>query len=243
MYSSIHLSLLRHNEFIQFMTNFTGIVYANDLEILKLKPESDGLVALVSTMTSLYKPDQASVITKQLEQDDERRDRAFNGIQMLIEAYTHHYDETTKQAACALSSSYKKFGPGISRQNYQAETATLSAIIAEWKREPKLTAALTKLVLNEWLGELETSNTQFDTHYMDRVKEDAEASDVKLIALRKEIIQAYRTLTNRIQAYATIGEVPVYAAIINECNSLIEKYNALVNARSKKEDEEVPTEG
>ncbi len=39
-----------------------------------------------------------------------------------------------------------------------------------------------------------------------------------------------------------LGEVPVYAAIINECNSLIEKYNSVVNALSKKEDEEVPAE-
>tara|TARA_R110001583_G_scaffold10417_6_gene47882 strand:- start:4082 stop:4813 length:732 start_codon:yes stop_codon:yes gene_type:complete len=243
MFSSIHLTLLRHNEFIQFITNLSGIINANDLEALKLKPESDGLVALWSTMASLYKPDQGSQLTKLLEQDDERRDRAFIGIQTLIDAYTNHYDEATQEAACALSSSYKKFGTGISRQNYQAETATLSAIITEWKREPNLIAGISKLGLNEWVGELNTANTQFNTHYMDRVKEDAEASDVKLIALRKEIIQSYRTLTNRIQAYATIGEVPVYAAIINECNSLIEKYNSVVNARSKKEDEEVPTEG
>ncbi|MCZ4696281.1 hypothetical protein DWB61_16585 [Ancylomarina euxinus] len=242
MFSSIHLTLLRHNEFIQFITNLSGIINANDLETLKLKSESDDLTALLATITALYKPDLGSQLTKLLEQDDERRDRALVGIQSLIEAYTNHYDEAKKEAALALALSLKKFGTGIARQNYQAETATITAIIEEWKRETNLIAGLSKLSLNEWVGELGTANSQFDTHYIDRVKEDAAAPDVKLIALRKEAIQSYRTLTNRIQAFATIGEEPAYAAIINECNSLIEKYNSVVNARSKKENEEVSAE-
>ena len=242
MFLSINLTHLRNNEFIQFITNLLGIINGNDLEALKLKSESDDLIALLATMTSLYKPDLGSQLTKLLEQDDERRDSAFVGIQSLIEAYTNHYDEATKEAALELTLSLKKFGPSIIKQNYQAETATLTAITEEWKREANLIAALSKLNLNEWVGELSIANTQFDTHYIDRVKEDAEAPDVKIIALRKETIQSYRTLTNRIQAFATIGEVPVYVAIINECNSLIEKYNSVVNARSKKEDEEVPSE-
>ena len=242
MFLSIYLTHLRHNEFIQFITNLLGIINVNDLETLKLKPESDDLTALLATLTALYKPDLGSQLTKLLEEDDERRDRAFVGIQSLIEAYTNHYNEATKEAALALSISLKKFGTGITRQNYQAETATITAITEEWKREANLIAAISKLNLNEWVGELSTANTQFDTHYIDRVKEDAAAPDVKLIALRKEAIQSYRTLTNRIQAFATIDEVPVYAAIVNECNSLIEKYNAVVSARSKKEDEEIPAE-
>lgn len=242
MFLSINLTHLRNNEFIQFITNLLGIINDNDLEALKLKSESDDLIALLVTMTSLYKPDLGSQLTKLLEQDDERRDSAFVGIQSLIEAYTNHYDEATKEAALELTLSLKKFGPSIIKQNYQAETATLTAITEEWKREANLIAALNKLSLNEWVGELDIANTQFNTHYIDRVKEDAEAPDVKIIALRKEAIQSYRALTNRIQAFATIGEVPVYVAIINECNSLIEKYNSVVNARSKKEDEEVPSE-
>ena len=243
MFVTINLTYLRNNEFIQFLKNFMGILSGNDLEALKLKSESDDLIALLATIMSLYKPDLGSQLTKLLEQDDERRDSAFVGIQSLIDANTNHYDAATQEAAEALSSSLKKFGARITKQNYQAETATISAIIAEWRRETKLIAAVSKLSLNEWVGELDVANTQFNTHYLDRVKEDSEAPDVKLIALRKETIQSYRTLTNLIQAYATIGEVPVYAAIINECNSLIEKYNSVVNARSKKEDEEVPTEG
>jgi len=241
MFLSIYLAHLRHNEFIQFVKNFMGILSGNDLEALKLRSEFDIVSAQMMTMTSLYKPDLGSQLTKLLEQDDVRRDKALVGIQTLIDAYTNHYDEATQRAALSLTTSLDKFGTGIIKQNYQGETATVTAIVEEWRREADLIASVNKLGLNKWVGKLSEINTQFDTHYLARVKEDSEAPDVKIIALRKETIQSYRNLTNRIQAFATIGEVPVYAAIINECNSLIEKYNSVVNARSKKEDE-VPSE-
>ena len=242
MFLSIILSNLRHNEFIQFISNLTGIISKYDLEALKLKSQLDALTSLFTTISSVFKPDQGSDLTKTIAQDDERRDRAITGIQALTNAYTNHYDEETRVAALALSISLKKFGTSIAKQNYQGETATINAIIAEWKRETNLVASINKLSLNEWVEELNTANIQFDTHYLARIKEDAEAPDVKLIALRKEATQAYRALTSRIEAFATIGDEPTYAEIINECNSLIEKYNAVLNARSKKEDEEVSQE-
>jgi len=243
MFSSIYLTHLRHNEFIQFMKNFLEILNVNDLEVLKLKQETENLSALISTMFALYKPDQGSQITKILQEDDGRRDKALVGIQSVINAYTNHYDEASQQAAMALLKSLKKFGAGITKQNYQAETATITALIEEWKRETVLVNALNKLSLNEWLAELVTANIQFNTHYLDRIKEDSEAPEVKIVSLRKDIIQCYRVLIKRVEAFATISEVDTYPHIIKQTNSLIENYNALVNARtSKEENEEIPTE-
>jgi len=225
------------------MRNFLEILNINDLETLKLKQESENLSALISTMFALYKPVLGSQLTKLLEQDDNRRDKALVGIQSLIGAYTNHYDEASQVAAVALLKSLKKFGSGITKQNYQAETATITAIIEEWKSETELIAGLNMLGLNEWVGELDAANTQFNTHYLARVKEDAEAPEVKIVSLRKDIIQSYRVLIKRIEAFATISEVEFYPHIIKQTNSLIENYNAVVNARSKKEDdEEIPAE-
>jgi len=41
MFLSIYLTHLRHNEFIQFVKNFMGILSGNDLEALKLRSEFD----------------------------------------------------------------------------------------------------------------------------------------------------------------------------------------------------------
>lgn len=241
MFLSIYLTHLRNNEFIQFMKNFLGILNEKDLEALKLKSKTDNLAALLVSMTSLYKPDLGSQLTKNLQEDDERRDTALIGIQTVITAYTYHFDAETKESADLLAATLKKYGTGISKQNYQGETATINSIIEEWKREEVFVNAINKLTLADWLIELDTSNTRFNTNYMNRAKEDSEAPEVKIVDLRKQIVEAYRELSNRVNAFATIGEVQTYSDIIKRSNSIIEKYNAVVNARTAKAVEEEET--
>lgn len=243
MFDSINLTSLRHNEFIQFITNFLEIISESDLEALKLKPQTNELSALLATMFVLYKPDKGSVITKTLQVDDARRDNAILGIQSLIDAYTFHFDAETKNAANVLATCLKKYGSSIGKQNYQGETATINSILEEWKRNEVYVAAINKLGLSDWVSELGSGNTQFNSDYMSRAKEDAESSEIKLVDLRKEITEAYRVLSNRVNAYATIGEVGTYTDMIKHSNSIIEKYNAVVVARAAKAvEEEIPAQ-
>lgn len=242
MFESVHLTNLRHNEYIQFIRNFLEILSDYDHETLKIKTQSDSLSDLIESMIALYMPDRGSVITKLLQEDDERRDKALNGIQSAIYAYTYHYDVEVKGAADVLLPSIKKYGTGIAKQNYQAETAIIDSIVEEWKREAIYTDALSKLSLTNWMNELDASNIKFNTDYLERVKENAEAPEVKIVDLRKQINEAYYVLTDRIEAFDTIGEGVEYANIIKLTNSLIEKYNAILASRSYKEEEDAISE-
>jgi len=241
MFEPIYLSHLRNNEFIQFVKNFLAVLNENELETLKLKPEYDELQALLATMVALFMPAQSSQFTKTLQEDDNRRDRAISGIQSMINTYVYHYDADKREASDILLNSLKKYGAHITKQNYQGETATISAIVQEWKREDALVAALGKLSLTDWVNELETSNLEFDAHYLERIKEDAASPEIKIVDLRKEITQAYRKLSSRISAFSIISEVPTYADIIKRSNSLIGKYNFVVDSRTTKDTEQETT--
>ncbi|BAX80980.1 DUF6261 family protein [Labilibaculum antarcticum] len=243
MFESIHLTNLRHNEFIQFIINYLEILSKNDLTALKLQPQSDNLSALIASMIALYKPDKGSSITKILLEDDNRRDKSLVGIQTVINAYTYHFDAEIKESADVLTASLKKYGTAITKQNYQGETATVNSILDEWKRESAFVNAINKLALTDWVVELGTANTQFNTDYLDRAKEDAESPEIKIVDLRKQIIQAYYELSNRVNAFATIGEVETYTDMVKHSNSIIEKYNAVIVARAAKTvEEEIPTQ-
>lgn len=239
MFESIHLTNLRHNEFIQFFTNFLEILSENDLKALKLQSQSDNLSALIASMIALYKPEKGSSITKILQEDDTRRDVAFVGIQAVINAYTYHFNAKIKESADVLAASLKKYGTAITKQNYQGETATINSILDEWKRERVFVKAINKLILTDWVVELGAANTQFNTDYLDRIKENAEAPEVKIVDIRKQIKEAFRELSSRISAFDIIGEGEEYSQIIKLTNSLIEKYNAVVVGRATKGVEEV----
>jgi hypothetical protein len=238
MFETIHLTNLRHAEYIQFIRNFIEILDQKDLEVLQLKAKRDELNSLIDKMSLLYKPDRASSMTKILQDDDVRRDKALVGIQTAVTAFSYHFNVEFKDAAVILLNSLEKYGSGIAKQNYQAETATISAIIDEWKRETIYVEALNKLTLNDWVNELEVANTQFNTDYLGRVKEDAEAPEVKIIDLRKQINEAYQSLALRIGAFNTISDNQDYLLMLKQSNSLIEKYNAVLVARAAKSEKE-----
>lgn len=245
MFETIHLSNLRHSECIQFIRNFLEITGDHDLEVLKLKLQSDQLANLINKMGELYKPERASALTKTLQEDDERRDKALNGTLLVLNAYSYHYDAAFKMAADILLNSISKYGSGLSRQNYQAETATIIAILEDWKEDTNYTNALAKLNLTDWVDELEAANVKFNTDYMARTKEDAEAPDIKIRDVRKQVIETFYILIHRIEAFNTIGEEAAYSDIIKQSNSLIEKYNNILVMRSasaKEEEEETALE-
>ncbi|PXY02926.1 hypothetical protein DF185_02195 [Marinifilum breve] len=241
-FKSIQLRQLRHNEFIQYNKNFLEILTGYDLETLKVKVQSDSFASLLSAMTALYMPDRGSEITKLLEVDDARRDKAINGIQAVVEGFCNHFDAEYVMAATVLLNSLNKYGSRIAKQNYQGETATIDSILQEWKSENVLINALSKLSLTAWANELEVANAKFNSDYLDRVKEDAEQTDVKIIDIRNQMIESYRVLTTRIEAFATISDDQTYSTIINQVNSVIPKYNAVVDARKPKKEEKETNE-
>ncbi|MUP36830.1 hypothetical protein GNY23_03280 [Labilibaculum sp. 44] len=111
-------------------------------------------------------------------------DKSLVGIQTVINAYTYHFDAEIKESADVLTTSLKKYGTAITKQNYQGETGTVNSILDEWKRESAFVNAINKLALTDWVVELGTANTQVNTDYLDRAKEDAESPEIKIVDLQ-----------------------------------------------------------
>tara|TARA_R110001583_G_scaffold59123_1_gene176015 strand:- start:46143 stop:46772 length:630 start_codon:yes stop_codon:yes gene_type:complete len=208
-----------------------------------VKVQCDDLAALLAVLTGLYKPDLGSVITKELEEIDARRDSALVGIEMQIKSFAYHFEPAKQEAAQALINSLTTYGSGTSRFNYQAESTTIDSIVAKWENDPELVSALTTLNMPSWVTELKTANKLFDDRYLVRLKEDAMAPEENTVEVRSQIIQSYRTLLAHLQAHATLSIDNSYTETVKQINLLIEQFNKLVAGRSStKEEEEVLTQ-
>ncbi len=208
-----------------------------------MKVQCDDLAALLAVLTGLYKPDLGSVITKELEEIDARRDSALVGIEMQIKSFAYHFEPAKQEAAQALINSLTTYGSGTSRFNYQAESTTIDSIVAKWENDPELVSALTTLNMPSWVTELKTANKLFDDRYLVRLKEDAMAPEENTVEVRSQIIQSYRTLLAHLQAHATLSIDNSYTETVKQINLLIEQFNKLVAGRSStKEEEEVLTQ-
>jgi len=244
MITAINISILRNAEYLQFMKNVNSLVQANDPGLLNVSVQLTALSDQINLLDGLFKKQLANEITQELVLIDERRDKAIMGISYVVTGYLYHFDAALAQAAAAINDSLKLYGPGIGRQNYQAETATLSSLVSDWENKPNLSDALTTLQLNDWKNELKAANTLFDQRYLARTQEYGAANPDTIKAKREEINAAYYTLRDFLNSYSIVQPSMANTKAINEINALVDQYNTVLNNRLANGDtgEETPNE-
>lgn len=233
MINAIDLAKLRNAEILQFGTDFSGLIDANDPADLNIVPQYNAFNIKLDETRGLFKLERISPITQELILLDERRDNAINGLTAVILGFIYHFNPSITQAANLLVNNLNIYGPGVGKQNLPSETTTLKAIVKDWETKPDLTAALVTLGLTSWVEELKEANQLFEQKYLERTQEYGAASPEKLKAKREELMETYYELRKFLDANSVLNNTPLYQKTISELNALIDQYNTLLNTRVK----------
>lgn len=235
MINSIHLTHLRNAEYLQFITDSITIMQKHDPETLLIQQPFETLKAKQQELGTLFKKQQSSELTEEIELLDKERDQALQGIANVIRAYINHYDVAIQKASKVLQEHLKNYGEQIIKQSYQAETATLNNIISDWEENGTLEQALASLHLTRWKDYLKEKNTQFSKKYIDRTQEYGQASPENIKLKRHETNEVYYHLKKITEAHAAITPSVSYEALFNDLNALIGQYVNLLKLRQTKE--------
>lgn len=242
MITAIDLTKLRNAEYIQFIKNCLAITQSNDPAALNVQFQYDDLLRMLVLLEGIFITEQGSEITEDVSALDLRRDRAISGITLVVNAYTYYFDPAIAKHAERLNKQITQYGGGIARENYQAETAIIDNLLADFKNKPDLAAAIDALKLNDWKNELQIANTAFNDAYLLRTKQIGGATKDRLFAKRQETNEAYYQLRDFINSYYTInkGAAP-YGKTTDELNALIDQYNTMMAQRlnNGKDEEEL----
>lgn len=232
--NAIELKLLRNAEYLQYVKDYLGIINLNNPTQLGIEAKLSAFNNKITELEALYKKALASEKTQELLTLDERRDDAINGIYYFLLSQTYHFEADKQQKAQLLLSNMELYGSGISRLNYQAETATLNNIIRDWENKPELIDAISSFNLSLWVNELKTANEEFNTKYLSRTQEYGDANPETIKLKREETNVAYYALRDRINALHLLVETPPspYATVINQLNALTDQYNNLLVNRT-----------
>ncbi len=231
MIENILCKKLRNNEFVQFFENIQEIVSTNNPETLKVQEQYNALNEPLTTLQLTHKKLSGSTITSELTEIDKRRDVALSSIYNIIEAYTNHYNSDVCTKAIELKQELDVYGKGIVRYSYQYETNAIDDILQKWELK---TEGIATLNLTDWVNELKDANSLFNTRFLDRVKESAEDTDIRVIELRNTVYEKYSDLMAFLTSYATIEKTEIYTKVIDQINALIEQYNRSIIARFSK---------
>jgi hypothetical protein len=232
MIEKINLRILRNAEFLQFLKLTIKAVTDTGAEQLNVAAVLAALENEYNASDALFVLPQNSKMTPKIVALDNRRDEVLGGMMQIINGNLNHWEVQYVEAATALTANIKLYGKDINSMNYQAQTSTVASMTKDWVEKTELAEAVTLLGLTAWKDELIKSNTEFTEIYSNRTKELG-AKDVDTFKLRRaEGLEAYRKLTNRLSAFATLDEVGTYKNIINELNALVAQYNTLLAMRN-----------
>ncbi len=238
MLKTPYLTSFRNSSHIQFNNDLIVILRDRDPDILQIRQKFDEFLAGTVKMEEVYKLMQGSPVTVKIIAEDDFRDNLIIGIEKLADAYTHHFDPAYVDAAHLILRHINKYGKTIARLKYQEETTALNDLIDSEKNDTALNAAVNLLVLNSWFVQLEGSNNRFKGLFIERLKDNAGKTDLKLNVLRKESVVHYKTLVKHLESHAIVNPSELYHVVIKEINRLVEKYNNSYHTRKSKGDDE-----
>lgn len=188
----------------------------------------------------MYKKVSGNPLSKKLIELDDKRDAYFMGICFIVDGYLKHWDDATVAHASALNDSIKVYGRRIVDANYQSESASLDSLIDNWETSTELTAALTALHLDSWKSQLKTTNALFVQTYTQRAAEEGTNDTLaKFRDLKENAIKSWQKLENIIIGKTEEFEednvkAPLYEALTNSINGVLDNYNNLINQRLAK---------
>ena len=220
MIKEIKRSNLQNMEHFQFASHVAALCDEANIELVNavLEPLKQ---AIEQEDKALNLPRQEEG-TKELEQLDRARDRAYRALQLLVEMHACSENADMRKAAQQMDDVMSRY-PKLLTANYDKESGMVKNLITDL-RAAELTAAVTKLAAAAHITRLATANEQFDQRYRSRLKGAVPSGTFDLKALRAATDKALNAVIRRMDSLDDLEpETPKLSDLITQYNGLVEK--------------------
>ncbi|HEY4785917.1 MAG TPA: DUF6261 family protein [Bacteroidales bacterium] len=226
--TKIDLQHLRNEEHYQFHSEFNDSVILLGADKLDISEPYQAYTPFYNQEQKALLLVRGSVFTKQIEDADKDRDDIYGGFADAIKSALKHFNLEKRAAANRIQNLLDTYGD-VPRKSYDQETADITKLTGELSSTYK--TDITTLALTDWVTELGTRNTAFDTLKKSRTTEGANKTDLRMVNVRKDIDKAYHTITDRLDALMLLNGTAKYEAFVRELNTRVERYNNTIAIR------------
>lgn len=229
--SELKLSALHNEGHFQFNRDFKSLI--NRFTPAALDIEADYAPYLLSydDEEKCLNVIRKSAFSDPIAQADQVRENTFRGMRDAVKSACRHYEPEVRQAATRLQVIFDQYGD-ITTKSRDDETAAINQLNTELNTSGSADIAV--VGLSGWIAGLQANNEAFEALQQSRYSEDSEKPDLKMLLVRKQLDDAYHTLTRRIDALNLVNKDKnndVFIRFINELNSRISSYSTTLAMR------------
>ena len=214
------ITRLHHAEFGQFIDRFINDFSEANLDLntdTDFKTIFEGLKAKTPAYNKALMQIRENENTKKIAELDKERDNDFQALKDSIKPYRNAKKAPQIKAYNTLKILLDEY-KNIATLSYEEETKKISSLLSSLKSSD-YQPHITTLKIEEFTSELEKSNTAFNTLFGERSAQNIGKVSYDTKALRKEITDIYRKLTNYIIALVEIKTDPFYRKTLEVINN------------------------
>ena len=170
----------------------------------------------------------------ELEEFDEDRDQGARSFYYLILGFTHHPDETIKNAALKIMDVLNHYGLQILNESYATETFLLNSLFLELAKPLMQEAMALVSGAVESLAALQASQNSFEANHLAYEQNKAqEGTYANATAIKKEVIKLINgKLVVYLKAMAMVNNAD-YGSFVRTIAQMIDDNNETVKKRAK----------
>jgi hypothetical protein len=225
------LAGLRNDEHFQFHTELRDLVNKFGAKTLKVQDLFTAYLAAYSDEDEALKKVAKSALTTDIQDADKRRDLLFRGMVDMSKAYLNHFNPAVQKAASLLKILFDTYG-NLAQKPLNEETSAVYNLLQDVNGKYAADAELVNIT--DWAAELGASNEAFSRLVQDRYEETAAKTDLVLRLCRAKVDDAYRAITERIDALIVVEGEAAYSDFTRRLNAVVDKYNAALSRRQDK---------
>jgi len=234
----LNFSKLRNNEHFEFQKEFKDLVTQSGPDNLKIVPLFGAYLPVYERENLALNIVRKSIYTDPLVEADGNRDTTFRGASDSVEAATRHFRPEVRQAAQRVKILLDHYG-NLAKEPLNEETSKINTLIDDLNND--FTADVATLGLGEWLVQLKADNDTFAMLVNARYTEESLKPEAEMKKVRLEVDEAYKKITNRINALIEVEGETIYQTFVKELNRRVKKYNDIVaQRRGRKQAEKEP---
>lgn len=190
---------------------------------------------LTSDSTRLTQSINRAKAISQLDEKDELRDDKIRSLYYLLQGFSHHPDQTIKDAAVQLLAVFDRYGLSVIRESYATESALVNSLLtdlADVALEPSITALSG---CAELIAELKAAQEDFEnirTAY--ETEKGSESTLESATVIKKEVV---RTINNQLVVYLRAMQMvndATYGDFTRTIGEIIDDNNETVKRRLNK---------
>jgi hypothetical protein len=213
----------------RFETDYTALNLDSSSETdfnLLLQKMLDQLPTYILAVNQI----QAEAESKAISALDKARDIKIGTFRKALGVFENS-DLAPEKAAYSLVKLVSNNYRNVAKENFETESLNLTKFIADL-RNPSNLPALKLLALENHVNNMETANESFKTTFSTRSNSVNTTVVYDAKKLNKDILDAYKKLSNYILTMVSIKDVPFYNALFDMTNNIRQYYATIIARRN-----------